>query len=1342
MADQLADILNRISANPQGGAAPARSVLPEWAQRLSGTIDSWNAGATRVANSLDEAINAGNPTNVIKNYINDPAKAWADERRTAGQLARVPADIVQGALALPNLPDTVTRLATGGEKGVGRFESLDTIGEKVHDVGKQVGESIAGQPLNNELLSGTPEEKASNWARLFASSAIPMMPGSWQAKMADAAKKVSAGNAVAEAALKTAGTALEVLSPMAVTTKAIPASVIGAGVVAPALEMVVENHIKAQESLKAGQEQSKGALDVAAQGAKEAREADVQRTVQAGMLPSITGNDTVDAIGVGVLGAAVLIGGRYAMAGRALKAQKSADPFGWTHLKKIDQDVAEASDRTLPLWKSVGNVERNQGNTSANVIEMRIKEDTARRSGMSSNVRQEVFMITGELPDSKIKVNPPDNLFAGLGRLEQADPARYQTLIRGMIAQREIDTRNITKQWHDLSDIDSRELGRYVAAMRADPELALYSTQIKQLMNALADYTAEGTRFAKREVKAFKSQNPNFIPTTKVAKDGSQGRWLNPRNITESNRGLKTFEEIGDPIKNIPSYIDEVIRSTEAHKSKRDTLLPLIKAHNRGNSLAKKLIGDTTRTKPPTETEGLYVHWRDVHGESAWTRVNDSFLRRSLHDMANPTALQLYKGLGDIIADAFQKVPIAKQLTWLLRTSSQQQMNVGVPAALSGSPFALTSLKYTAVPSSIMRPPGIASGPFDKFVQDTTQKVLGKRIGLPGAGYLEMPWHILNAVEGVRGVFYQRGAQALKHGIVAPGPISKHLALLGPGAAQEAADAATKRFNKSAAYELKQSGIMGPSTWMSVDPANTRRNVEELLKKNAFGEFGQIILDMLHAIASAPATTALKANKHLLDDPVTKARLMNSIRTMAGDPGSSGLFGAGRGPVGAGVGRAAAHVVNTIPWGNSGLIQPFFKLVDSFRTHPKSVAAGLFTGVIAPTIISTYLTAAQGPEYSDHQFNIRPPDRVASHWYFPIPGMAPDQGAELVVDPGMRMFKLMAEVLAGEMMGIASGILFKPEMAAQYRAVQDMIGKRRGEVAKEMINQSLMPALPNLVTFPAAAFGVPVRDWFGDARPRNEKIQQGFTEGSGPSGASWMDRYAPAWVEDITRALGGLAMSNALKMFDDTMTARFTNDIGRNEENATWKEAWRQGVNQNFKANLRNTMKEATPLFDSYLAISPSKEASAITVQEKLNGLRKFKDAYASATNPGGTPAMRGNNKVGQEPYSGVAPIAAPDILTQQLAQAASQVYQDLSSTHGARIKSLYEDRNSISQSSKFSPDNKRGKMNARAYQIIQQNRALLADLERYESSLSAMFGVDIKFDKLNLNQGQEQFRK
>lgn len=1324
MADPLAEMLNRVGASPQT-AQPIQPVEPHWTQKL--------------ANALGAVAQYGNPVTAPIAYLKEALNGTfvQNERERVGQLARIPTDVVGGALSLPNLPDTLSQVF-GGPK-IGRIDALDTASDAVHETGKNIGEAIAGKPLNDSLIEGTPAELNASWARLLAGAAIPI-PGSWQAKMSGALQKVSAGNATVDAIASTAAKTMEILTPLTLDSKAAVPNIAIAGTLAPALELAVANQQQAKADVKAGGEQVKGALDVAAQGAKEARDATAQHVVQAGMLPS-TGDPITDiAIGTSLLGATVLAGARFNMMGRVFKNADKAETYNSTRLGFLDKLESQGGDRVLPLSKTLGEVLNSQGNPSAETQRIRFREESASRQGASVDMRLQSVYTDGTLPDSKLKFEPIQNLFSERKNLSEEEQA---LLGRAILSTEERNYRLTHKmQRANLLDVETQELEANINQARANPRMNYLMDKYFETTSNLNKYMPEQGRMTLKEANDFKKNNPYIVASRVLDTNGGEGRWLNPSLVKKNNgTGFRTFDDMGDPYLFLPRYIDEVVRSTEGKKIQRDYFIPMIRARDAGDPIAKEILGHTIDKPPSGESAGLYVHWRDPSGNSKWTRVNDSYVRAAAHDVTNPSALQLHKGLGDILADAASGLPygVGKPVG-LLRSKMYQDAAVGASAAVTGSPFSPVSLKYTATSSSAMRPAGIASGPIDKIIQDMTQDFFGKKIGLPGAGYAEMPWHIFNAAESIRAMLMQRGAGALRNSIIQDGPLSKLFNVMGPNTAEATANALASAYKRHAASDLRQSGIMGPSAYMSIDPALAFKQAEQMVRGGVLKETGQFVLDMLHAVTSAPALTMYKANKEMLNDVNSKARLMNAIRTMSGDPGASGLYSGV-------VGKGIAHTVNTIPWANSGLIQPGFKLLRSFRENPQGTVAGIFNIAVVPAIVTTLWNASQGPDYADHQFNIRPPERTASHYYIGVPGKAPDQGVEFALDPAFRPFKILGEMLAGHILGIANGELFGPENEVALNAVRHMSQHRWGSlgpdsIPRAAINQAIMPPVPNIVQLPFAMAGMPIRDWLGEATPRNDKQQSGFTEGAGPQGQSFMHKYGPAWLEDALRSIGAMAASNIYHMLDDTLTRRFSGDMGRSEPNQSTSDALYGGVVQNFGRNLRNSAKEGTPLFNSYLSISPSKESAAVAVKEKLDGLRKFAEAYGSATMPGGNPQdFAGNKRIGFTEYTGISPMQPQDAVMAALGREAGRIYQQLSTVHGASIKALYEDRQSIQSSNKFSPDEKLGKMNARAYEIVMRERALLADIERYENGISANLGVPVKFDKMNLNRGSGQFK-
>lgn len=1311
MADPLAEILNRVNANPQV-APPVQMPQAHWSAKLLGALGDL-ASNSSLFNLPKYAVN------VVTQPEETLNKAVDQTRMEAGQLARVPTDVVGGITVLPNLPDTLSQVIAG--KKIGRFETLDSAADAIHSAGQSVGEAIAGKPLNDSLIRGTPEELGASWMRLLTGAALPI-PGTWQAKMSSALQKVSSGNAAADAIAAGAVKTMEVLTPLTLNPKAVVPNVAIASTIAPALELAVANHQQAAADLQKGSEATKGALDVAGQGAMEAREASAQRTIQAGMLPSITGDDTTDAIiSAGLLSAAVFAQGKYNIAGRILKGTKKAltsydpkNPLDATELGTWDLFEQQARNRNRGMEVSLEKAlkERKAPNVKQQVNDF--AESSAMRTGASVDTRMKSAFIYGELPDSAVKIRPINDWYVLHGQL---DDAEKQLLDRALIAHRERDTRKIQKVWHDLYTTNTRDLEAYITQARANPRIRYLMDDYLETNRALAKYMDEQKRFSSKEIKQFQSMNPNYVAAN-ITKDG--GRWLDRREV-KMNGGLDSFEKIGSPSQLWPQYIDEVFRSTEGKKIQRDFLSEMIRGKDAGFAYESKLIGRTVSEKPAGNSAGYFVHWRNSRGESRWTEVNDAAVRDSLNNATNPTALQLHKGLASV-------------------TRLYESGAVGTAAAVTGSVFAPKSAIYARTFGSAFRPKGIATSPLDKFMQTLTN---GK-MGVPEP-FTALPMDIWNAVNGVAAVLIQRGAQSLHNSVLRQGPVARSLdAILpaipiGPNTAKAAADGLATLYKRSGAHELQQRGLIGPGTFMSVDPALSYREAEKVLRANGLmgglRETSTFVSDILHAITSAPAVTTMQLNRGKNVKEVS-----NAIRNMSGDPGASGAFRNASG---------AAAVVNFIPWGNI-FIQSGFRLIDGFKKNPSGAVAGITTTAMMPELMSGMWNASLGAEYVDYQYMQRTPDQVASSIYIGIPGRLPSEGVEIPIDPWLRPFKGVAAYLGGAYLGLLDGSLYKPENSLQLQAIKDAVNHRflgspmeNGTLPNSIMAQTIMPPVPGPLAAAGAMAGVQVRNW-NDVRPLSEKHNAGFTEGTGPKGSMFLDKWGPAHLEDIVRGIGAQFGANVYTMLNETLTRRFSEQLGRNETNQSPKEAVKQGFIANVEQKLKDSgrMFGTGSLFDNALAISPAVEAAGTLVSGKLDGLRKAQEAFAASTLPGGTSqTVIGDKKRGFQEYMGVAPVDAPDDTLNVLGREATRIYQELSTAYGGARKDLFDQRQSIAQSSRYSPQLKRYMMNEIADQIIQLDRRMLVDIERREAVISQQLGVPVKFDKLNLNRGSEQFK-
>lgn len=1311
MADQLADILNSVSTDPQGAVAPS---APTWAAKALQLLTQGQRTAGNIGISLADAVSGGPLRRDTMRAIQGGDASFPEMRTYAGQAARIPTDIVGGALMLPNLPNAVTELATDRDQSSWRIDPLMDAFENVHQKGQDVGQAIAGKPLNDSLLEGSPTDLGASWTRLIAGAAIPI-PGSWQAKMTNGLQKVSGGNAAAQMAAKTATTTMEMLTPLTLNPKAVAPNIVASAAIAPALEIAVANHENAKEQIAAGSEQAKGALDVAAQGAQEVRNA---KAIQASILPVTTGDDTTDAvIGASLLGAAVFSQMKFNIAGRVLNGTKKAvtsyDPnnvlekteMPWSTL--IEQQYIKRAASSEEAFKQVLK-SQNAPDVEARVTA--IKESNSMRTGAAVDTRLKSFYNDGTLPDSRHSAQPLNDLYVRYGQLPEQDKG---LLDYALISQREIDTRRINKVAFDLYDTDTRDLLNYVNTAKANPAVKQLFDDYLATTRVLGNYMEEQRRFTPGEIKQFRNKNPNYVATNIT---DPSGNWLSQRTPGQF-KGLKTFEEMGSPMRLLPQYVDEVVRSTEGKKMQRDFFNEFMHAKGRNDPYAQKLIGRTLTDAPPKESKDLFVHWRNGRGESRWTEVTDVAVRNSVRGATNPSALQIHKGFG-------------KATRWY------ESGAVGTAAAVTGNIFAPKSYLYARTFGSVFRPEGVATSPLDKLVQEITQRTIGKKIGVPEP-FTAMPMDIFNMARGVQAVFIQRGAVALRNSVIKGGPLAKMYdgvrpyVPMGPQTAQAAADALATMYKKTGAAMLQRDGLLGPGTFASVDPALSYRQAESVLRAKGvwgwMGETGTFIGDVLHAITTAPAITTKQLNKNL-----PKSQVNNAIRNMSGDPGAAGAY------------RNAdtlAASVNTIPWMNI-FLQSGFRMVSGGKKNIAGAAAGIMGTAVMPEVMLSLWNATAGPEYVDYAYTQRPAELQASSFYIAIPGADPAEGVEIPVDPWLRPFKTVGQVLATSYLGLLDGSFFSPDNEMIQQAGRDMVLHQHKETFKGALSQTLSPPVPGFVQGAAGLADLDMRSWW-DIRKRGEKLNAGFSDAQGPKGAMFLEHYGFGHLQDLLKGLGAQAGATVYTMLDDTLTRRFGENYGRNEENQSWSESIKQGVAANAKMNLKKSgeMLGTASLFDHARAISPSMESAGVLVQEKLNGLRSISEGFKTGTQSGNATDMTGKKERGWQELLGTGPIGPRDEVMAIVAQRASEVYQELSTAYSGARKDLYAQRQSVSTSSRYSPQNKRYIMNEIADEIIQMDRKMLVDIERAEAVISNQLGVPVKFDKVKMNKGQEQFK-
>jgi hypothetical protein len=484
--------------------------------------------------------------------------------------------------------------------------------------------------------------------------------------------------------------------------------------------------------------------------------------------------------------------------------------------------------------------------------------------------------------------------------------------------------------------------------------------------------------------------------------------------------------------------------------------------------------------------------------------------------------------------------------------------------------------------------------------------------------------------------------------------------------------------------------------------------------------------DILHAVAASPGAAVYANNKHLR--PELQAR---AVRELTGDTGRAGAY----------EGKAAQTVGNVgiaTPWWNV-YVQSTDKFLRSISTPQKalSTAIGATTMIGLPTISVGVWTAGMGQEYTDYKYNKRSPDKMAANLYIPIPGLAPEDGLEIPIDPLMRAYHYAVEVMTGHALGLFTGEIHKPENESQKAAFAEMARNRwlpGGAVSHSIFDQAAVPPVP-----PAAAAGLALAgvNWksYTDTNEIHKRNDNGYTSSDARNPfREVLGLHESAVAENVIRALGGGAAQTAADVF---MTgAQILNEGGGAD-----KVLKRGGQIVQLASQDRF---QKLGIMDGFAAISPSQEAAGKLVSDKVAVMKQMTKAM-EATNKGaasGRGDIIGNKQRGyQEALGGSIAVPADDKLMDTFSYYASKKLQMIQKEFLGPNNDDYAQRSSLQISTKYSPEHKREMMNELSEKIIQRNRMALTQIQQFEAQMSHLFKVPVQLEKLNLNKGIDQFK-
>lgn len=1355
VADLLNSVTQAFTGSTDGKLPP--SPQPAWQRAITnpvlGFAEKIVRGVAQEADpkSLVDAFTRINPITAPMRVVQDYQEGGTDKvisnaRTIAGEMAQIPTDIVAAVPGLWALAGLGTKKAFDYDLPGAQGAAEATLGIKKF-AEENIGEPIAGKKLSDSLLQGEGADVAGSWARLIGGAAINA-----PFALPKVASGIQAIDKIGNAAITTA----EVLTPVLIAKNPSP-KIIGANVgIASTLGVGMEGALGSSndpEQIKAKMDAfSKSAQDQAAEGIKEGK------AVQASFS---TGNDWADGAILGVGAAAILAGYKRDVIYRALtgltKDETTQVPLGvilkeqsghapapveWASRKMLgDPFTIKENLKQFASGAPRNKAARDYGDQFAASID--------ERYGASIEAKLRHTYETGELPYSNIKIPVLNDFFTNV---RQLDEPSMQEVARRLNAASEIDNRkfnagikdasnpasdtlfqNLIRQrtWddskvaHHMSNVPTQDLYKIINAPMSPTVNTVVSTY-RNFMNTIPRYLHEQRVLTKKEMQDFLRTNPKYAANKLV-----EGKSHLGANEVKPGQGMI---DPGNPLEELPKYLDEIVRFVENNKTVRTFIRETKQRAQNGDAFAQSLLGRADKKLYESKTAGdKSVRYRNENGVARDIEIHDPVIRRSLQGLGSPAQLMLLRGS--------------------MRTSSNiargfEAGAVGPLAASTGTIFGPIAAFYSMAAGTVYRDKRHgAAGWIDKGLQEMTKRMFPKDSYFHGMGMRGDPTILADygfrVAQGMMAMVAQRAGRALKDSVITDGYLSKTLS---PQVAQMYGDKLADEFKRSWVGKLQQDGQMGPASMMSIDYTKRYSDTLAMLQspkgimaKSAagIGSGFRTLEDVLHILSSAPAATLMAINKN--NDAW---RTKTLTRNFSGDPGKSGAFTAP-------AFKFPGKVVAATPWGNV-YVQGLMRMGKAFKDDPVATTIGLTNLVGIPAAIATihnataedYVdpTTGQVQSYSDYQYNKRSPDRQAGYIYIAKPGLPPEQGFEVPVEPLHAPFKYATELLAGSQLGLLDGTLFKPgnenlrqALAEASRNRQTTFGESTTPTA--VLQRSIAPPVAPILGAPLAAAGVKIRS-YGDVSPIPEGRGGGFTN----SDAKNPNRSVLGFSEwpQMEEVIASIAANAGRVIYNTLMDSAQMVNEGKGAKEIGKR--FLQGQSQRLGDSTKYV---SGPLFESFQTISPSLEAAGQSVKSKMEGMKKLTEAYRDLTDKGGVPVgnMVGNNKRGYQAGLGEGPATGdPNVI--YLAQTIASVAPKLISTYQGENQDLYKLRAQVSNSTQYSPQEKRAIMNAYGEQIITNNRRMLMHIQMIEKNLSNQFGVQISLDRgIDLQKGMEQFK-
>jgi hypothetical protein len=600
------------------------------------------------------------------------------------RLSAAPTDIygLAGAAYKWLMPEekTLSTLITGETKPreLPGMETAGKISDAIHTAGSNVSDWVLDEPRNTHLLSGTPPELMSNWAGL-AVDATMRAPAIIRNNVEEGLKLLEAGKGLAARTAEYTAKGLEMITPVMVRTptKAIEAGSIGfSGAIGTGMELAFpEPDIsKANDTVAKATDVAMTGGTQADHGTKEAIA--VTNPVAASVLPT-TGNQTLDTVlGYGAGAAAIFAGYKTGAAGRLIKAMsKHGDE---TNLDAADLLRRQVVDKTVPMKEAYSDVLQSQNHPRADELSKAMSNKIDEATGAAQDTKMASFFDYGEMQGSAIKAPPPKDFYT---KLSQLAPDKQEAISRAIRSRSE---------YHDMDAGAQRGAAARNADWQAatrDPEIMAAVREYDTITRKLADFQLEQRDISPQQHRQMVSDNSLSFPA-QLSRAGMDSKSPNFARSVQSING-------GDPIKDLPNHIQQVIRRAASNNVQRTLINAFRAAEDAGDPVAKGFMGRRNMMRV-NDPNAQIVYYRDHLGLVRSQEFKDPYLFKAMNTHGDMSRLHALAGASPI---------------WSGMARGLQQGATGMAAAAVGQPFAHIAAVYNAMFGAVTREKGTAAGP-------------------------------------------------------------------------------------------------------------------------------------------------------------------------------------------------------------------------------------------------------------------------------------------------------------------------------------------------------------------------------------------------------------------------------------------------------------------------------------------------------------------------------------------------------------------------------------------------------------------------------------------------------